>query len=96
MKDLNEKNIEDFIQKNRDEIFSDVPKNNHEEKFLFKLRLRVKKFIDLTPYFVKLAVIAIIIFTASIFVWYNYMRKDKNKPVIENIVDQFKKDKTKK
>jgi hypothetical protein len=96
MKDLNEKNIEEFIKKNRDEIFSDVPKNNHEEKFLFKLGLRVKRFIDLTPYFVKVAIVAIVIFTCSIFVWYNYMRKDKTKPVIENIVDQFKKDKTKK
>lgn len=92
MKDLNEKNIEEFIKKNRDEIFTDVPKNNHEKKFLFKLGLRVKKFIDLTPYFVKLAIIAIIIFIASIFVWYNYMRKDKTKPVYENIIDQFKKD----
>ncbi len=96
MKDLNEKDIEEFIRKNRDEICCDVPKDNHDEKFLFKLGLRVKKIIDLTPYFVKLAIVAIIIFIASIFVWYNYLRKDKTKPVIENIVNQFKKDKTKK
>lgn len=96
MKDLNEKNIEEFIKKNRDEIFTDVPKDNHEKKFLYKLELNVKRFIDLTPYLVKVAIVTIIIFICSIFIWYNYMRKDKNKPVIENIVDQFKKDKTKK
>jgi hypothetical protein len=96
MKDLNEKNIEEFIKKNRDEIFTDVPKDNHEEKFLYKLGLRVKKFIDLTPYFVKLAIVVIMVFIISALTWNAFIRKDKNKPVIENIVDQFKKDKTKK
>lgn len=93
MKDLNENNIEEFIKKNRDEIFTDVPKDNHEEKFLYKLGLSVRKFIDLTPYLVKVAIVTIIIFVASALIWNRYLRKDKNKPVIENIIDQFKKDK---
>ena len=38
-------------------------------------------------------IITLIIFIASSLVWYNFMRKDKTKPVYENIIDQFKKDK---
>jgi hypothetical protein len=68
-----------------------LPSENHEEKFLRKLQIRTKKFIDLTPYFVKVAIVTIIIFLCSIFTWYSFMRPDKSKPVIENIIDQFKK-----
>lgn len=68
-----------------------MPSPNHEEKFLRKLQMRAKKFVDLTPYFVKVAIITIIVFICSAIMWYSFLRPDKNKPVIENIIDQFKK-----
>ena len=70
-----------------------MPSENHEEKFLWKLQMRAKKYIDLTPYLVKVAVVTIIIFVASSLIWYSFFRIDRNKPIIENIVDQFKKKK---
>jgi len=66
------------------------PSENHEERFLAKLQSRAKKFIDLTPYFVKVAIVTIIIFLCSIFTWYSVMRPDPSKSVIENIIEQFK------
>jgi hypothetical protein len=68
-----------------------MPSENHEEKFLKKLQSRAKKFVDLTPYFIKVAIVTIIVFLCSMFVWYSVMRPDPSKPVIENIIDQFKK-----
>jgi hypothetical protein len=56
----------------------------------------VKSIIDITPYLIKVAIITLILFVASSLIWYNFIRKDKTKPVYENIVNQFKKDKTKK
>jgi hypothetical protein len=96
MADWTEEELDKFIEEHRDLLIKNKPTNGHEIKFMTKLQLRVKNFIDLTPYLVKVAIITIIIFIASIFVWYSFLRTDKNKPVIENIVNQFKKDKTKK
>jgi len=67
------------------------PSENHEERFLAKLRARTKKFIDLTPYLVKVAIVTVVIFVSSMFIWYNFMRPDPTKTVIENIIEQFKK-----
>jgi len=68
-----------------------MPSENHEEKFLTKLRSRFKEYVSITPYLVKVAVATILIFAASIFVWYSFLRPDPNKTVIENIIEQFKK-----
>jgi hypothetical protein len=68
-----------------------LPSENHEEKFLAKLQSRFKEYVSLTPYFVKLAIVTVIVFLCSIFVWYSFMRPDKNKPIIENVIEQFKK-----
>jgi hypothetical protein len=66
------------------------PSENHEEKFLMKLKLRTKKFVDLTPYFVKVGIVTLIVFLCSMFAWYSFLRPDPNKTVIENVIDQFK------
>jgi len=68
-----------------------MPSENHEERFLAKLQSRAKKFIDLTPYLVKVAIVTIVIFASSMFIWYSFMRPDPSKTVIENIIEQFKK-----
>ena len=67
------------------------PSENHEERFLAKLQSRAKKFIDLTPHLVKVAIVTIIIFIASSYIWYSFFRIDESKTVIENIIEQFKK-----
>jgi hypothetical protein len=91
MKDWNEKELEKFIRENKDILVDGCrPITGHEEKFLMKLQSRVKKFVELTPYFVKVAIITVIIFICSYLIWNNFIRKDKNKPVIENIIEQFK------
>lgn len=92
MKDWTDEELEKFIKENKNALVDGCrPVVGHEVKFLTKLQLRVKGYIDLTPYFVKVAIVTIIVFLCSMFVWYNFMRPDKSKPVIENIIDQFKK-----
>ena len=91
MADWTEEELDKFIQEHRDLLTKNKPTDGHEIKFMTKLQLRVKNFIDLTPYLVKVAIITVIIFVASSLIWYSFFRIDKNKPVIENIIDQFKK-----
>ena len=67
-----------------------LPSENHEEKFLTKLQSRFKEYVSITPYFVKVGIITIIVFLCSIFAWYSFMRPDPSKTVIENIIEQFK------
>ncbi|MFA5207301.1 MAG: hypothetical protein WC428_01440 [Candidatus Paceibacterota bacterium] len=92
---FSEKEIEEFLKNNKKAGYGELnhPSPNHEEKFLKKLQLRMKSFVDLTPYFVKVAIVTIIVFLCSMFVWYSFMRPDKSKPIIENIIEQFEKKK---
>lgn len=90
MANWTEEELEKFIKENRDLLIKSKPAEGHEIKFMTKLQLRVKNFIDLTPYFVKVAIVTIIIFVASSIIWYSFLRPDKNKPIIENVIDQFK------
>ena len=97
MKDWTDEELEKFIRENKDALVDGCrPVVGHEIKFMTKLKLIVKSVIDITPYLVKVAIITLILFIASSLIWYNFMRKDKTKPVYENIINQFKKDKTKK
>jgi hypothetical protein len=93
MKDWTEEDLEKFIKENRDKLIKSKPTAGHEIKFMTKLQLRVKSFIDLTPYLVKVVIVTIIVFLCSMFVWYSFMRPDKNKPIIKNIIEQFEKKK---
>jgi hypothetical protein len=95
-KDLTEEQLEEFIRKNKDKFSEYKINDDHEIKFMTRLQLKVKHYINITPHLVKVAIITVIIFITSSLIWYNFMRKDKTKPVYENIVDQFKKDKSKK
>jgi hypothetical protein len=67
-----------------------MPSENHEEKFLKKLQSRFKEYVDLTPHLVKVGIVTIIVFLCSMLIWYSFLRPDKNKPIIENVIDQFK------
>ena len=92
MKDWTDEELEKFIKENKDALVDGCrPVIGHEVKFLAKLQLRFKEYVSITPYLVKVAIVTIIVFLCSIFAWYSFMRPDKSKPVIENIIEQFKK-----
>lgn len=84
------KNIEDFIRDHKDEFNTQFVDERHEDKFLVKLSRRFKKIISIVPYLIRVFIVAIIVFTASIYVWNSYLRKDRHeitlKQKIENIV----------
>lgn len=73
-----EDRIEKFIRENRDEFSASAPPDNHLDKFLFRLNRRIRHMISIVPYLIRVAVATIIIFTASVIVWNNFIRKDRN------------------
>jgi hypothetical protein len=75
---LNENNIEVFIRENRDKFGVSLPPDHHKDKFLYKLQSRLKHIINIIPYLIRVAVVTVFVFTASIIVWNNYVRKDRN------------------
>jgi len=92
MKDWTDEELEKFIKENKDALIDgNRPIIGHEIKFMTKLQLKVKHYIDITPYLVKVAIATLIIFISSMFIWYSFMRPDPNKNVIENVIEQFKK-----
>jgi hypothetical protein len=81
---LNEDSIESFIRSNKDKFGVYRPPDNHAEKFLFKLNYQIRKIISIVPYLIRVAVATIIIFIASISVWDNFLRKDRNEITLRN------------
>lgn len=75
---LTEDNIEEFIRKNKDKFDGYYVDNHHEERFLQKLSRRFKKFISIVPYLIRVLIMTIIIFFASVIIWNNYIRKDRH------------------
>ena len=78
MEKLNQDNIEKFIRKNRDKFGDQIPPENHMEKFFSRLNARIRHYINIVPYLIKVAVATILIFLASVTVWNNFIRKDRN------------------
>ena len=75
--DKTEKDIEKFIIENKDKFDIYRPKNNHEEHFLIKLMDRFKKIISIIPHLWKVALVTVIVFTISIWLWNSYIRWDR-------------------
>jgi hypothetical protein len=74
---LNENNIEIFIRENRDKFIISLPRDHHKDKFQYKLQRRLKHIINIIPYLLRVAFVTLVVFTASIIVWNNYIRKDR-------------------
>lgn len=74
---FNEDSIETFIRKNKDKFGVYHPPDGHMEKFLFKVKYRIRYIISIVPYLIRLGIASILIFTASIIIWNNYIRKDR-------------------
>lgn len=74
---LNEDNIESFIRENKDKFSVYRPPESHLENFLFKLNYRIRHIINIVPYLIRVAAATILIFVASLLVWNNYIRRDR-------------------
>jgi hypothetical protein len=85
--------IEKFIRENRDKFTVYGPPESHMKKFLLMLNLRLRNTINIVPHLWKVAIITTLIFLASIFVWNNYLRKDREYITLRvkfyDMVDQF-------
>jgi len=75
---LNEHNIESFIRKNRNAFSVYRPPENHQDKFFMKLNRSFRHIISIVPYLIRVGIGTIVIFIASIVVWNNAIRKDRN------------------
>jgi hypothetical protein len=88
------KNLEDIITENRDEFNDKEPQSNHEERFLWKLKTKIKRFISIVPYLIKVLIVTILVFIGSIILWNNYIRKDRHeitlKEKVTNIINKVK------
>jgi len=96
MRRFDENELEHFFRKHRNE-FDDASAPNddsHFDKFMQKLNLRIKEYVSILPHLVKLAIITVIIFVASIIIWNNYIRKDRNEVTlgakISMVIDKLK------
>jgi hypothetical protein len=78
MGNFNHDTIEKFIFENKDEFETYSPPENHLDRFLFKLNFRIRHFISIVPYLIKVAVATVVIFIASVVVWNNYIRRDRH------------------
>ncbi len=74
---LNENTLEKFIRENKDKFSVYRPPDSHLEIFLFKLNCSFRNFVSIVPYLVRVAIFTIVIFTASLLIWNNYIRKDR-------------------
>jgi hypothetical protein len=81
-----EDKLEEFIKRNKDVLIDGCrPMVGHEEHFLMKLSKRFKKFVSIIPYLIKVLIITIIIFAASIFVWYKFMKH----PIVDTVIEKL-------
>ncbi len=78
MEKFNQDRIEKFIRENRDAFGNYTPPDNHMEIFLSKLNARIRHYISIVPYLFRVAAVTILIFLASVLVWNNFIRKDRN------------------
>jgi hypothetical protein len=80
----NQDTLVNFIRENRDKFEVQTLPGDHTEKFLIKLNQRIRHFISIVPYLVKVAVATVLIFTASVMIWNNYIRKDRHEISLRN------------
>lgn len=70
--------MEKLIRENRDKFTVYNPPENHKKRFLLRLNLRIRHVISIVPHLTKVFIITLLIFVASLFVWNNYIRWDRD------------------
>jgi hypothetical protein len=83
------KNLEEFIRENQELFNKNNPPKGHKDAFLQKLRMRFHHFINIVPYLLRVAIATIIIFIASIIIWNNYIRKDRDKITLKHKIEKI-------
>jgi len=86
----NDDYIEKFIREHRSEFDKYYDNNLHEKKFLFKLSQRFKKIINIVPYLIRVFIVTIIIFVASIWTWNEFIRKDRHEVTLKQKIENLK------
>jgi hypothetical protein len=76
--------IEDFIRDNKDKFSVYRPSESHLDTFLSKINFRIRHIISIVPYLIKVSVATVIIFIASVVIWNNYIRNDRNEITLKN------------
>lgn len=91
MRRFDENELEIYFRKHKNEFDDEHnPNDNHFDKFMYKLNLRIKHYVSILPYLIKVAIVTVIVFIASIIVWNNYIRKDRHEVTLkEKIVNVF-------
>jgi hypothetical protein len=89
MDKIKNKSLEEFIRENQDAFNDARLPYNHKKIFLRKLRARFSHFISIIPYLLKVAIVTIIIFTISIIIWDNYIRKDRDKITLKHKIEKI-------
>jgi hypothetical protein len=56
---------------------------------MHKLNNRIKNIISIVPYLIKVTIATVVIFTASIIIWNNYIRKDRHEITLRNKISLF-------
>ncbi len=69
--------IERIIRENKDKFTVYNPPENHFNRFWLRMNLRLRHAISIVPYLAKVAIITIVIFIASLIIWNNYIRWDR-------------------
>jgi hypothetical protein len=94
--ELTEETIETFIIQHKDKFNVYDASMYHNNKFFHKLLNKFRKFVDISPYIIKLAIIWVtvaVLSLSTLFIWNSYLRKDRDevtlKQKIGNII--FKK-----
>jgi hypothetical protein len=77
-------NIEKFIRENRDAFRDEPPAQDHMDKFLVRLNRGIREFVSIVPYLIRVSIATLLIFTASIIIWNNYIRKDRHEITLKN------------
>jgi hypothetical protein len=70
--------IEKFIRENRDKFSDYGPQDSHMEKFLFRLNNKIRQINSIVPHLIKVAVVTVAFFLASVIIWNNHIRKDRD------------------
>jgi hypothetical protein len=77
-------NIEKFIIENRERFIEYNPPESHMEKFLLRLNLRLRHVISIVPHLVRVAFVTAAVFTTSVLIWNNFIRKDRDEISLGN------------
>jgi hypothetical protein len=70
--------IEKFFRENRDKFSDYCPRDNHLEKFFYRLNYKIRQITSIVPHLIRVLVTTVFVFAASILIWNTFIRKDRH------------------